>query len=79
MKEALNDTLIAYITAAFSFAGFVIMLMIKVTQAEVKKDLAVHTAIDEEKFERVNEKFDEIKDQHKEIRNALEYIIKTKT
>jgi hypothetical protein len=79
MKEALNDTLIAYITAGFTFAGFVITMMIKVTQAQVKQDLAVHSAKDEEKFDRVNEKFEEIKDQHKEIREALKFIIKTKT
>jgi hypothetical protein len=67
MKEALNDTLIAYITAGFSFVGFVVTLMIKVNQAEVKKDLAVHKAITEQKFERIDEKFEDVKDSLRTI------------
>jgi hypothetical protein len=63
--------LIEYSTAAFSFVGFVITLMIKLAQAKVKEDLskqisqtdrtlAVHCAQDELKFDNICEKLDTI-------------------
>jgi len=67
MAHALDDTLIAYITAGFTFVGFVVTLMIKVNQQKVKEDLAVHKAITEQKFDRIDEKFDDIKDDLKTI------------
>lgn len=62
------------VSAIVTFAGFVILLMVKNNQAEVKADLltqinktatelAVHTAQDTEKFKALDEHLDRIEDK----------------
>lgn len=72
---------VTLLTGAVTFAGFIILLMIKNSLAQVKEDLleritktatelAVHTAQDEQKFKSLDEHLDRIENQVQYIGGA---------